>query len=117
MIRNWTTTRTALSVVVLGLVAAQPWHSALGAKPVSQEVEIVIAAGDIGECGSGSFVGTPAEATAKLVESIPGTVLVLGDLVYPNGRAVEFQRCYEPTWGRFKQRTRPVPGNHEYNTN
>src|SRR5207248_1187355 len=24
--------------------------------------------------------------------------------------------CYEPTWGRHKARTRPVPGNHEYDT-
>ncbi|MFN0313528.1 MAG: metallophosphoesterase family protein, partial [Burkholderiales bacterium] len=112
--RNWKTIRASL--VVLGLAATQPWQGVLGATPVSLEAEIVIAAGDIGECRSGSFVGTPAQATAKLVESIPGTVLALGDLVYPNGKAAEFVRCYEPTWGRFKQRTRPVPGNHEYNT-
>ena len=26
----------------------------------------------------------------------------------------DFQKCYGPTWGRHKQRTRPTPGNHEY---
>jgi 3',5'-cyclic AMP phosphodiesterase CpdA len=43
-------------------------------------------------------------------------VLVLGDLAYPNGTAREFQECYDPTWGRFKDRTRPTPGNHDYQT-
>ena len=31
-------------------------------------------------------------------------------------RSIEFISCYEPTWGRFKDRTYPAPGNHEYNT-
>jgi acid phosphatase type 7 len=26
----------------------------------------------------------------------------------------DFMRCYEPTWGRYRNRTRPAPGNHEY---
>ena len=25
-------------------------------------------------------------------------------------------RCYAPTWGRFRDRTRPAPGNHEYHS-
>src|SRR5205823_4448967 len=29
--------------------------------------------------------------------------------------SAEYANCYEPTWGRFKARTRPVPGNHDYN--
>ena len=33
---------------------------------------------------------------------------------YPQGSAEDFQNCYEPTWGRHKGRTRPAPGNHEY---
>jgi hypothetical protein len=28
----------------------------------------------------------------------------------------EFTSCYEPTWGRFKARTYPSPGNHDYAT-
>jgi len=104
-----------LEMMALGVMTAQPSQIALSAKE-ADSAQTVIAAGDIGECRSGGYVGTPAEATALLVDSIPGTVLALGDLVYPNGRAAEFKRCYEPTWGRFKKRTRPVPGNHEYNT-
>ena len=30
--------------------------------------------------------------------------------------ADEFARCYEPTWGRHRARTRPSAGNHEYGT-
>jgi hypothetical protein len=43
-------------------------------------------------------------------------VLLLGDNQYPSGRLAEYRNFYGPTWGRFKARTRPVPGNHEYET-
>jgi hypothetical protein len=59
---------------------------------------------------------TADSATARLVESIPGTVLALGDDAYDSGTAGEFSRCYGPTWGAVLARTRPVPGNHEYLT-
>ena len=29
---------------------------------------------------------------------------------------MNFEECYGPSWGRFKGRTKPVPGNHEYFT-
>jgi hypothetical protein len=51
-----------------------------------------------------------------LVEAREGTVAVLGDSVYDSGAAQEYADCYEPTWGRFKDRTRPAVGNHEYLT-
>lgn len=73
--------------------------------------EIVLAAGDIALCGSHG-----AEATARLLDRLPGTILALGDLAYEEGTAAEFDRCYDPTWGRHKARTWPVPGNHEYET-
>ena len=57
---------------------------------------------------------TNAALTAKLVLRLPGKVLALGDLVYPTGSTQQFQECYESTWGQFKRRTYPVPGNHEY---
>ncbi|NUT32599.1 MAG: alkaline phosphatase [Hamadaea sp.] len=69
---------------------------------------VLVGAGDIAACGSGS------RKTAKLLDAIPGTVFTLGDNVYPDGSARNFRRCYEPTWGRHKDRTRPVIGNHDY---
>jgi Calcineurin-like phosphoesterase. len=72
---------------------------------------VLVAAGDIASCAS-----TGDTATAHLVAGIPGTVAALGDSVYPTGSAREFKDCYAPTWGRFLDRTRPVPGNHDYLT-
>jgi beta-glucanase (GH16 family) len=73
---------------------------------------VIAAAGDIANSASGD------EKTARLVEAInPDRVLTLGDNVYPDGTLQEFNTHYEPTWGRFKEKTRPSPGNHEYHTN
>ena len=51
-----------------------------------------------------------------LLDRIEGTVFTAGDNVYPNGRDEDFKNCYEPWWGRHKGRTRPSPGNHDYDT-
>jgi hypothetical protein len=72
--------------------------------------EIFVGAGDIAICGGN------AEATARQLDGIGGTVFTLGDNAYASGTAADFQNCYEPTWGRHKGRTRPAPGNHDYAT-
>jgi Calcineurin-like phosphoesterase len=41
-------------------------------------------------------------------------VLALGDNQYENGRLSKFRASYDRSWGRFKAKTRPVLGNHEY---
>ena len=71
----------------------------------------IVAAGDIAECGS-----SKDEATALLLDSIPGTIALLGDNVYENGSTAEYADCYGPSWGRHKSRTKPSAGNHEYQT-
>jgi acid phosphatase type 7 len=76
-----------------------------------------VGAGDIAACNSGPVGGTAAAATAALVEAIPGTVFTAGDDAYEDGTPVEFQTCYDPTWGAFKDRTLlPAAGNHDFNT-
>jgi acid phosphatase type 7 len=70
---------------------------------------VFVGAGDIAVCGKPG-----AELTAQLIDKIPGTVFTTGDDAYPRGTAEDFQKCYDPTWGRFKARTYPTPGNHEY---
>jgi hypothetical protein len=72
---------------------------------------VLVGAGDISTCDNNND-----EATAKLLDNIPGTVFVLGDNVYIDGTYSDFINCYHPTWGRHKDRTKPVPGNHEYFT-
>ena len=73
--------------------------------------EVFVGAGDISSCSNNND-----EATAALLDNIAGTVFLVGDNVYPNGTNSEFSNCYNPTWGRHKARTKPVPGNHDYNT-
>ena len=54
--------------------------------------------------------------TAALVRPSDALVVTLGDNVYENGTAEEFANCFDPTWGAFKDRIHPAPGNHDYNT-
>ena len=61
-------------------------------KPANQDA-VLVGAGDIASCDD--LAG--AEATAKLIDKIPGTVFVLGDLAYPNGSDENFAKCYGPT--------------------
>jgi hypothetical protein len=89
--------------VLLGAIAAALIASAPPAT--------LVAAGDVASCDSSGD-----EATAALVARIPGTVAVLGDAVYQRGTPEEFASCYAPSWGRFRARTRPAVGNHEYGT-
>lgn len=72
---------------------------------------ILVGAGDIADCTDVSG----AEATAKLLEKISGTVMAVGDLAYPDGTKENFA-CYDKTWGRVKDRTRPAVGNHEFHS-
>jgi 3',5'-cyclic AMP phosphodiesterase CpdA len=101
---------TLLAVALItasGLAAGQNQPS-----PGSDDV-VFVGAGDIANC---DLIGG-AQATATLLDGIAGTVFTLGDHAYQEGTDNEFRRCYEPTWGRHKARTRPTPGNHDYRTN
>jgi acid phosphatase type 7 len=73
---------------------------------------VLVGAGDIASCQSSGD-----EATARLIADMPSaTVFTLGDDAYEDGTAAEFNHCYDPSWGRFKARTKPSVGNHEYQT-
>lgn len=79
-----------------------------GPGPAAQTT-VLLAAGDIGVCGSAGAVQTGA-----MLDELQGTVLALGDIAYPHGTIEDLLNCYDPVWGRHKSRTRPAPGNHEY---
>lgn len=101
-----------LAALCLLAALAPRGSGVLAQAPVAPDADpVVLAAGDIAECGAPG-----ASLTARLLAHQPGTILAVGDLAYPSGRAEDFARCYAPTWGRFKDRTYPVPGNHEYKT-
>ena len=100
------------------LLAAALALAALPA-PAAEAAYTVYAAGDIAYCEKTTPALSGAADTANLVEAAlagdaRAAVLVLGDNVYQRGTASEFARCYQPTWGRFKARTYPAPGNREY---
>lgn len=78
---------------------------------VGVDLAVLVGAGDIGICGS-----SDDEATAAILDTIPGVIFTAGDNAYPDGSAREFAECYEPSWGRHRARTRPAPGNHDYHT-
>jgi hypothetical protein len=68
-----------------------------GQLPMSGD-PVLVGAGKIGSCESSGD-----EATAKLLDVIPGTVFTLGDNAYQNGTAAEYAG------------TKLTPGNHDYN--
>ncbi len=81
----------------------------------------IYAAGDIAKCDGSDVANSGAAKTAALIAAAlvsdkNAAVLTLGDNTYPDGLPKEFSSCYGPTWGQFKDRTYPSPGNHDYNT-
>jgi hypothetical protein len=66
-------------------------------------------------CGPNGPLAAVAQ-TANTVERIEGQVVLAGDLAYMQGTPQDFARCFDPHWGQFRGRWRPVPGNHEYET-
>src|SRR6266511_108295 len=72
---------------------------------------LLVGAGDIASCSS-----TGDDATAKLLDSISGTVFTIGDDAYENGSSSDFTKCYHRNWGRHKARTKPSAGKHECQT-
>lgn len=81
---------------------------------------VLIGAGDIAYCGDApEYQGD--ERTAALVEDLlalspEATVFTVGDTVYGDGTMAELKNCFGSSWGRFKDRIRPAPGNHDYMT-
>jgi 3',5'-cyclic AMP phosphodiesterase CpdA len=100
--------RRAVSPALLALLAACRGGGDAGGPPSHTSL---VAAGDIAGCWWRSD-----EATARLLDHIGGVVAPLGDNVYQNGTAAQFAKCYGPTWGRHKARTRPAIGNHDDRT-
>jgi hypothetical protein len=100
----------AALLVALAVLASAP---AVHADPV------VAAAGDIA-CDSNIALSSACRQSATsniLVGMDPlDAVLALGDLQYECGELANFQAFYDPSWGRVKDKTYPVPGNHEYDT-
>ena len=81
---------------------------------------VIAAVGDIACAPTSAVTSTSCRqlSVSNLIQNDPSIqhFLALGDLQYPNGELANFQSAYEASFGRFKAKTRPAPGNHEYNT-
>src|SRR2546425_247194 len=72
---------------------------------------VLVGAGDIARCDK-----TTDEATAAILDTIPGTVFTAGDNISASGSDSALANCYGPSWGRHKARTYPAVGDKEYQT-
>ena len=93
--------------------------------PAASSDPVVLAVGDVAcdpastwfQGGLGTDTYCRQKATSDLALSLePTAVLALGDLQYECGGYDAFLQSYDPSWGRLRAITRPVPGNHEYLT-
>src|SRR6202161_1210487 len=111
MTQKKNSSRFLLLLFCAALISSLDAPSTRAEKKSDAEV-VLVGGGDIADCAD--LAG--AQATAKLLDGIPGTVFTAGDNAYEGGTAEQFAKCYDPTWGRQKGRTRPSLGHHEFHS-
>ncbi|MFD9907307.1 metallophosphoesterase family protein [Streptomyces sp. NPDC059063] len=103
----------AALAVAGGLLVWSPADAAEGGRDARAAFSAV-AVGDIAEQCTKSDSRCAHPKTAALVQQLnPDFVMTMGDNQYDDARLKDFQKYYATTWGAFKSKTRPVPGNHE----
>lgn len=109
------TAATALVAILVGCKSEQPpSNNATQRRATAPIVDInrrdtLIALADVASCQSSGD-----EATAAMVDTTPGTIIIAGDIAYESGTVAEFANCFGRSWGRHRARVHPSPGNHEY---
>ncbi|WP_030194837.1 discoidin domain-containing protein [Streptomyces sp. NRRL S-87] len=74
----------------------------------------VVAAGDIAaRCTASSSSCAHPRTAAQARRINPKFYLTMGDNQYDDARLSDFRNYYDKTWGAFKAKTHPAPGNHE----
>jgi hypothetical protein len=80
--------------------------------------DIACTPGEVGAPPNGTANGAnncQQAGTAALIESLqPDAVAALGDIQYNFGTLDEFDGSFARTWGVFKSKIYPAPGNHEW---
>lgn len=103
-----------LAVATAGAAPARPSTAAPVAATLASDPSLAAAGDIIGEC-TGSSCGY--RKTAAVITSLnPTTVLALGDISNRSGSASDYTSRFNSSWGVFKAKIRPVPGNHDYVT-
>src|SRR6266508_3883306 len=114
---------TGLATTVAMMASLLALNGTIGAKAdgPSGETWTLFAAGDIAKCDTGADEQNAA-IIKRVMDADPDhtRVLMLGDGAYPDGSPQTYLDCYDKTqgandgWGQFKNKTFPVPGNHDY---
>jgi hypothetical protein len=98
----------AVSVASAALVASEGTGAAVTAS--------MVAISDVAGC-TADHQPRGSRTVANVVANLSGPLAVVGDEVQGlSTKLIDFRNCYDPAWGRFNSRARPVPGNHEYLT-
>ncbi|UVS78180.1 cellulase family glycosylhydrolase [Actinokineospora sp. UTMC 2448] len=105
---------------VYGTVRGTQWGYSLwelevyGASAPSTGAFTVVGAGDIADQCTASQSTCMHFKTAARAEAInPAFYITMGDNQYDDAHIEDFRAYYDKSWGRFKAKTFPVPGNHE----
>jgi hypothetical protein len=116
--------RARRSLVGVGLVVLLASALAAVRAPTAAAADpVVMAAGDIAcdpadpnfNGGAGTASACRMRATSDLlVAAAPAAVLPLGDNQYEDGALAKYQQSYDPSWGRVKAVSRPIPGDGDY---
>lgn len=74
----------------------------------------VVGAGDIAaQCDKGDAGCRHFQTADRAMAINPAFYITMGDNQYDDAHIEDFRNYYDKSWGRFKDRTHPVPGNHE----
>src|SRR6266700_1056980 len=104
---------TFVALALLSTSSSVPHTSDIKLRSVTDTPVTIMGAGDIAESGTDNQLN--ATSTGDLIRNAnPAAVFTLGDNAYNDGSATDYATKYDPTWGSFKAKTHPAPGNHEY---
>ena len=78
------------------------------------ESVVLIGAADI--CRGGEEKANAYAPAALIVDRPDAVVFTAGDNSNETGSEADYEECVAPTWGVFRDRTFPAPGNHDYET-
>src|SRR4051794_13861898 len=115
--KRWTGLATSVAIVASILAV----NNAIGAKAddAAGQSWTLYAAGDVASPNSGGDEQIAALIKQGIAADPDHTrVAMLGDGAYPDGSLDTYNREYGKagSWGDFKDKTYPVPGNHDYGT-
>ncbi|MEN8652486.1 discoidin domain-containing protein [Streptomyces sp. 21So2-11] len=89
-------------------------YGSLAGGPPPTGAFTVVAAGDIAaQCTASSSSCAHPKTAAQAQRIDPKFYLTMGDNQYDDAMISDFRAYYDTSWGKFKAKTRPVPGNHE----